>query len=174
MAIRISIAIPRGKQNRREQRKQREKPGTSRLFSVRFVAFCSMLVIVGLLGCSGSKPESASVGKAINDAAKENERLMGEIDQLRNQIADLKRSQAVHADEKEQMRSKLDASTRKIEEAERKSKMAAERNGELVKQTEVLANENKKLAKENQDLRDTIKSLVAPVDKKKTSGARSQ
>jgi len=133
-----------------------------------------MLAMVALLGCSGSKPESASFGKAINDAAKENERLMGEIDQLRNQIADLKRSQAVHADEKEQMRSKLDASTRKILEAERKSKMAAERNGELVKQTEVLANENKKLAKEIQALRDTIKDLVAPVDKKKTSGAGSQ
>src|SRR5260370_22939170 len=142
MAIRISIAIPCGKQNRREQRKRRENPGT-RLFSVRSVAFCSMLVIVGILGCSGSKPESASIGKAINDAAKENERLMGEIDQLKNQIADLKRSQAVHADEKEQMRSKLDASTRKIEDAERKSKKAAERNADLVKQTDVLANETK-------------------------------
>ena len=133
-----------------------------------------MLAMVGILGCSGSKPEPASFGKAINDAARENERLMGEIDQLKSQIADLKRSQAVHAEEKEQMRSKLDASTLKIEEAERKSKMAAERNGELVKQTEVLANENKKLAKEIQALRDTIKDLVAPVDKKKTSGARSQ
>src|SRR5947209_1488191 len=98
-----------------------------------------------LMGCSGSKPESASVGKTINDAAKENERLMGEIDQLKNQIADLKRSQAVLAEEKEQLRSKLDASTRRSEEAERKAKMAAERNVELVKQTEILANENKKL-----------------------------
>ena len=172
MAIRISIPVLGGQPNRKEQRKQREKP--SRLFSVRSVAFCWMFVMVGLLGCSGSKPEPASIGKAINDAARENEKLMGEIDQLKNQIADLKRSQAVHAEEKEQMRSRLDASTRKIEDAERKSKMAAERNGELVKQTEVLANENKKLAKENQDLRDTIKGLVAPVDKKKTSGARSQ
>ncbi len=172
MAIRISVPVLCGQPNRREQRKQREKP--SRLFSVPSVAFCWMFIMVGLLGCSGSKPESASFGKAINDAAKENERLMGEIDQLRNQIAESKRNQGVLAEEKEQMRSKLDASTRKIEEAERKSKMAAERSGELVKQTDVLANENKKLAKENQDLRDTIKGLVAPVDKKKTSGARSQ
>jgi chromosome segregation ATPase len=137
-----------------------------------FRVFIAVL-FMGLLGCSGSKPESASFGKAINDAAKENERLMGEIDQLKNQIADFKRSQAVLVEENEQLRSKLDASTRRIEEAERKSKMAVERNVELVKQTEILANENKKLAKENQDLRDTIKGLVAPVEKKKTSGARS-
>src|SRR5438552_3397621 len=106
MAIRISIPVLCGQPNRREQRKQREKLGASRLFFVCSVAFCWMFVMVGL-GCSGSKPEPASIGKAINDVAKENEKLMGEIDQLKNQIADLKRSQAVHADEKEQMRSKL-------------------------------------------------------------------
>src|SRR5260370_2466321 len=167
MAIRISVPVLCGQPNRREQRKQREKP--SRLLSVRSVAFCWMFVMVGLLGCSGSKPESASVGKAINDAAKENERLMDEIDQLKSQIVDLKRSQAVLAEEKEQLRSKLDASTRRIQEAERKSKMAAERNGELVKQTQVLSNENKKLTKEIPSFRYTIKDLSPPVDKQKIS-----
>ena len=136
------------------------------------IRISAAILFMGLLGCSGSRPESASLGKAINEAAKENERLMGEIEQLKNQIAELKRAQSVVMEEKEQLRSKLDGSTHKVEEAERKSKLAAERNDELLKQAEIVANENKKLAKENHELRDTIKGLVAPVDKKKASSAQ--
>jgi chromosome segregation ATPase len=127
------------------------------------------VLLAGLVGCSGSKPESPSVSKAMNDAAKENERLMDEIAQLKNQISDLRRSQAALTEEKDQLQSKLVALTRRIDEAERKSKLAAERNADLLKQTETLTDENKKLAQENQKLRDTLKDLVAPVDKKKTS-----
>ena len=63
--------------------------------------------------------------------------------------------------------------TRKIEEAERRTKMATDRNGELLKQAENLAKENKQLAKEIQDLRETLKSLVAPSEKKKAKDAGS-
>src|SRR5690348_577024 len=103
------------------------------------IRISAAILFVGFLGCSGSKPESASLGKAINDATKENVKLMSEIEQLKNQIGELKRAQSVVMEEKEQLRTKLDNSTRKIEEADRKAKLAAERNAELLKQTEILA-----------------------------------
>src|SRR6266852_2449838 len=128
------------------------------LLSVFSVASWWMLFSVGLVGCSAGKPEPESLGKAVNDAYKENDRLTSENDRLKSQVVELKRSQAVLAEEKEQLRSKVDSSTRKIEEAERRTKMATDRNGELLKQAENLAKENKQLAKEIQDLRETLKS----------------
>ena len=80
------------------------------------IRISAAILFMGLLGCSGSRPESASLGKAINDAAKENERLMGEIEQLKNQIAELKRAHLEVARTIESDRS-ISASARRNQDA---------------------------------------------------------
>jgi chromosome segregation ATPase len=129
------------------------------------------VLFLGLIGCSAGKPESESLGKAVNDAYKENDRLTGEIDRLKTQIAELQRCHSVLAEEKEQLRSKMDVSAQKIQEAERKTKMMTDRNAELVQRIENLTKENQDLVKEKDLLKETLKGLVAPAEKKKTQSS---
>jgi len=133
--------------------------------------FSVAVLFLGLVGCSVGKPESESLGKAVNDAYKENDRLNSEIDRLKTQIAELQRSHSVLAEEKEQLRSKMDASAQRIQEAERKTKIMTDRNAELAQKIENLTKENQDLVKEKDLLKETLKGLVAPAEKKKTQGS---
>jgi chromosome segregation ATPase len=133
--------------------------------------FSVVVLFLGLVGCSAGKSEPESLGKAVNDAYKENDRLTGEIDRLKTQIAELQRSQSVLTEEKEQLRSRMDASAQKIQESERKAKMVTDRNAELAQKIENLTKENQDLVKEKELLKETLKGLVAPAEKKKTQGS---
>ena len=56
------------------------------------------LIVLVIAGCSSGKPEPASLGKALNEASKENDRFAAEITQLKSQIAELNRNNALMAE----------------------------------------------------------------------------